>query len=266
MLLALSCPEIEVIGISCVAGNADVDTVLASTLKVLDAVGAPSDLPVARGCALPLVEPLHPCPEIHGKDSLGDLTNPALPKSDRRPHKKHAVDLLIETLQRCEEPVTLIALAPLTNVAMAIRMAPEVMTEKITRIVWMGGSAVAGGNASPWAEANAFYDPEAAHIVLTSGVDILMYTWDVYLKVEITREDLIRAGLVTPEFQGRAQDNFVHSSSDSGARTLGGRLLCRDMDHFDMQSAQIGDAGAVAVVVLPFAARSQPLHVAMELK
>jgi len=167
ILLALRSPELDVIGISCVAGNADVDTVVASTLKVLDAAGAPHDLLVARGCSHPLVEALHPCPEIHGADSLGDLT-PAFPASSRAVRPGHAVDYLLKALQSSPAPVTIVALAPLTNLAHAFRSDPGAFSS-VDRIMWMGGAVAGGGNATAWAEANAFYDPEAAHVMLTSG-------------------------------------------------------------------------------------------------
>jgi inosine-uridine nucleoside N-ribohydrolase len=83
---------------------------------------------------------------------------------------KHAVELLLETLKESTEKVTIVALAPLTNIAKAIRSDATTMRTKVDRIVWMGGAVAAGGNATSWAEANAFYDPEAAHIVLSSGL------------------------------------------------------------------------------------------------
>ena len=113
-------------------------------------------------------------------DGLGDL-NPPLPASSRTCVKEHAVEFLIKLLESTEEnsdpPLTIIALAPLTNIASVLRLRPDLCKRAIERIVWMGGSAFAGGNASQWGEANAEYDPEAAHIVLQSGVEITMYTW-----------------------------------------------------------------------------------------
>lgn len=114
------------------SGNADVDTVVASTLKVLDAANARLDLPVYRGCAHPLVEPPHFCPEIHGVDSLGDL-EPPLPTP---PHRKvapgHAVTAMLAALRSsADASVTLICLAPLTNLACALRTDAKVMAAKV---------------------------------------------------------------------------------------------------------------------------------------
>lgn len=114
-------------------GNADVDTVVASTLKVLDAAGARLDLPVYRGCAHPLVEPPHFCPEIHGKDSLGDLDPPLPPLSaHRNAAPGHAVTALLAALHAsADASVTLVCLAPLTNLACALRTDAKVMAAKV---------------------------------------------------------------------------------------------------------------------------------------
>ena len=112
----------------------------------------------------PLVESTHFCPDIHGTDGLGDLS-PPLPPSSRTLDSRHAVNLILDTLRYVDNarqpPVTLIALAPLTNIGMALRMEPELCKRALAKVVWMGGAAFAGGNASQWAEANAAYDPEA---------------------------------------------------------------------------------------------------------
>ena len=119
---------------------------------------------------------------------------PALPTSERQLDPRHAVAFLLDTLRAVDqagsEPITLIALAPLTNIGMVLRMEPELCRRALSKIVWMGGAAFAGGNASQWAEANAAYDPEATHILLTSEVEVVMYTWDVYLQVDYSVQDL----------------------------------------------------------------------------
>lgn len=105
------------------------------------------------------------------------------------------MEFLLETLREYDleakggVPLTLIALAPLTNVALLVRLAPELCREKL-RVLWMGGAAAIGGNARPWSEANACYDPEAAHIVLSSGLPLTMYTWDAYQQVAFSCSEL----------------------------------------------------------------------------
>lgn len=188
LLLAFRSPELEVLGVTCVSGNVDVDRVCNATLKVLDAAKAPPGVAVARGFEKPLVEPALHCPQIHGTDGLGDL-NPSSAPSLRSLINTHAVDFIVQLLEQTEkeglEPITLIALAPLTNIASVLRLRPKLVAKRsvLERIVWMGGSAFAGGNASQWGEANAEYDPESAHIVLSSGLDIpiTMYVFPTVL-------------------------------------------------------------------------------------
>jgi len=139
-----------------------------------------------------------------------------------------------------------------------LRLAPSLCREKISRIVWMGGATSVGGNATAWAEANACYDPEAAHIVLTSGIQLMMYTWDVYLKVEHTKEEVLSAAVKADKGEGGA-----HPASWAA---LSARLLCRDMAHFGTETAQIGDGGAVAAIINPGAVTTKYMHVAVELE
>ena len=305
LLLALRHPGLNVVGVTTVAGNMDIKTVTTATLKVLDAADAPMDLPVAMGCAHPLIEPTHFCPQIHGNDALGDL-EPPLPPSARTVVKEHAVTFLISLLQQRvdtnQSPLVLIALAPLTNIAMVVRMAPDVFKKAVAKVVWMGGAAFAGGNASQWGEANAAYDPEAAHIVLSScGVPVYMYTWDVYLKVAFDTNDLVEYGCFEEEESGVVEDGKDGNGQDRGGKgdesggessgeisnksegeentkrrilrksasswtTLATRLLLRDMSHFTMKAAQIGDAGAVAAVLCPEAITTKHMHVVVEMK
>ena len=183
-------------------------------------------------------------------------------------------ELFLRTLREREEPLVLVALAPLTNVATCIRLAPALCREKIARIVWMGGATSVGGNATAWAEANARYDPEAAHIVLTSGIEIMMYTWDVYLKVEHTKEEVLSAGVPLPLLlhgskSGGSGDGMQRNNGNVNGKPpwteLSARLLYRDMVQFGAESAQIGDGGAVAAIINPEAVTTKHMHVAVEL-
>ena len=138
-------------------------------MRVLDAAHARPDLPVARGFATPLIEPTHFCPAIHGEDSLGDLS-PPLPPSARRVVPEHAVQVLLAVLRAEPSPITVIALAPLTNIAVAFRTDPELCRAKIERVVWMGGSAFAGGNHSAWGEASGLQCTQSARRVHATQV------------------------------------------------------------------------------------------------
>jgi len=228
ILLALCSPAMDVRAITCVAGNADVDQVVANTLRVLDAASAP-DIPVARGMTRPLVEPPRPARHVHGEDGMGDL---GLPRSQRSPVGIHAVELLRTTLASATEPITLIPLAPLTNIAVLVRTYPELL-DRIDRIVLMGGAA-AVGNATAAAEFNVWHDPEAAAIVLDSGVPTTMYGLDVFYEPVVPVADV----------------QALVSAADP-ARQLAGRLMQHQLARFGAATVTLGDAGAVAAVLRP---------------
>ncbi|GBG32986.1 Inosine-uridine preferring nucleoside hydrolase [Hondaea fermentalgiana] len=259
LILAVRSPALNVIAVSCVAGNGDVDTVTDATLRVLDAAGAPEDLPVAKGCARPLIEDLHAAPFIHGVDCLGDLDPPVPRTTDRALHEKHAVPMLVDIFReraRAEDPVTLIALAPLTNIAMALRIDEEACKKGIKRIFWMGGAVSSGGNYMAWSEANAAYDPEAASIVLGCGIPITMYPWDLFMNVEFSASELAALGIVNPA----SANECKHSGPEVAAR-----LMFREMRQWEKDTAVLGDAGTVAGVIDPDAFVTKAHNVRVEL-
>src|SRR5664280_3693054 len=165
--LAALHPGVELRAVTCVGGNAGVDDVVRNTLKVLDVAGR-SDVPVARGAARPLLAPVSHARHVHGDDGMADLGWPSL---DRRPDPRHAVELLRDLLSQAaaggpEDRVTLVTLAPLTNIALLLRTYPQAATG-LREIVFMGGAADVG-NATASAEFNVWHDPEAAAVVLES--------------------------------------------------------------------------------------------------
>eukprot|EP00929_Paragymnodinium_shiwhaense_P025746 TRINITY_DN15507_c0_g1_i4.p1 TRINITY_DN15507_c0_g1~~TRINITY_DN15507_c0_g1_i4.p1 ORF type:complete len:275 (+),score=37.63 TRINITY_DN15507_c0_g1_i4:111-827(+) len=212
LLLATRCPDINLLAVTCVQGNTPVHRAVKNTMKVLDAAGARPDLPVAEGFQQALLEPLHHCPSIHGEDGVGDL-QPPLQESSRTPHTEHAVQLLLKTLHAApKEPgLVVIALGPLTNIAVAIRTDPAVWHKKCSKLVWMGGAVSIGGNSTAWGEANAFCDPEAAQIVLSSGLNIMMYPWDVFTKPAFSKQELEEMGLpdVDAESEKKLRNGFA---------------------------------------------------------
>lgn len=243
ILLAMRSPALNVVGITCVAGNVGVDAVVSNTLKVLDVVGAP-DIPVARGMARPLVQPPRAASGVHGEGGLG---NTELPTSRRQVMDVHAVELLRRMLLDASEPLTLVPLGPLTNIAVLLTQYPEV-GEKIREIVFMGGSVSYGGNATATAEFNIRHDPEAADIVVQCGRPMVMYGLDVFRQVTFTRpeaRDLLEAG-------------------DPAAK-LAGQLLLFAMDNFGREEATVGDAGAVASLIQPEGLTTEPRPVRVEL-
>ena len=183
ILFAARHPSIKLLGATCVDGNTNVAQVVANTLQVLDAAGA-GDIPVARGAIRPLLGQSQYAEYVHGEDGMGDL---GLPPSRRNVDARSAIELLRDLVDQSPEPVTLVPLAPLTNIALFLRAFPE-SAKKLKKIVLMGGSASAG-NATPAAEFNVWHDPEAAAIVFQSGIPITMYGLDVFMRPCVSAEE-----------------------------------------------------------------------------
>src|SRR5687767_15151461 len=152
-LLALASPELDLFGVTTVAGNQTLDKTTANALRVLELAGR-DNLPVAAGADRPLAGELVVAADAHGESGLGGST---LPPPSRRPLEQHAIDFLAEQVLRSKRPVTLVPLGPLTNVALLLARHPEAAA-RIGRIVLMGG-AVAEGNMTPSAEFNIWIDP-----------------------------------------------------------------------------------------------------------
>ena len=249
LLLAARHPGLDLRAVTCVAGNADVEQVVANTLTVLDVAGRP-DVPVARGAHRPLLEPAREARHVHGDDGMGDLS---WPPSGRAADPRHAVELLRDVLASAVaggERLTLVPLAPLTNVALMLRMYPEAAAG-LERIVFMGGAALVG-NATAAAEFNVWHDPEAAAVVLdaaaTLGIPTTMYGLDVFYDVRIT---LAQAAAL--------------AVSDQPSARLAGQLIAFQCERFGEESATIGDAGAVCAVVDPAGLTTKRLPVRVEL-
>src|SRR6185312_12227945 len=176
ILLALaSADELDILGIVAVAGNVSLAQNARNARKVLE-LGGRKDIPVYAGCERPIKRRLVTAEHVHGDTGLN---GPNLPDPTIELQAQHGVDFIIETLQK--EPmgsVTLCTLGPLTNIAMVMVKAPGI-TRRIRKIVMMGGAYFEGGNITPTAEFNIYVDPEAADVVMRSGVDIVMVPLDV---------------------------------------------------------------------------------------
>jgi inosine-uridine nucleoside N-ribohydrolase len=171
LLLALASPELELLGVTTVAGNQTVEKTTANAIRVLDFVGR-ADVPVAAGADRPLVREPFVAGYVHGETGLD---GPDLPPPSREPLDRHAVEFLAERIRAADRPVTLVPTGPLTNVALLLALHPEA---RPARIVLMGG-AIAEGNVTPAAEFNVWADPEAAARVFASGIDVTMIGLDV---------------------------------------------------------------------------------------
>jgi purine nucleosidase len=247
ILLALGSPDdLEVLAITAVAGNVPLPMTERNARKVVELSGR-SDVPVHAGCERPLVRPLVIADYVHGKTGLDgyDLPEPAMPLAEG-----HAVDAIVEILRRHPPgTVTLCAVGPLTNLAMAMVKAPDIVP-RVGEIVLMGG-AIGLGNATPAAEFNIFVDPHAADVVFRSGVPIVMLGLDVTHQALVTAErlDAIRR-LGTPV--GRAVCGLLEFYGRYD-QTMRGRL-----------GAPLHDPCAIAWLLRPELFEARSCHVAIE--
>ena len=247
LLLAARHPELDLKAVTCVGGNVGLDDVVVNTLTVLEAAGRP-DVPVARGAALPLLQPVRPAPHVHGIDGLGNLD---WPRSTRTAGPVHAVELLRDVLREAaaaDDPVTLIPLAPMTNIALLLRTYPDAAAG-LREIVFMGGAAGIG-NATASAEFNIWSDPEAAAIVLSAAgelrVPVTMYGLDVFYDVVITLDQARGLG-------------------GSPSADLAWKLIEKRSEIYQSAGATIGDGGAVCAVIDPSGLTTQPFPLRVEL-
>lgn len=186
ILLALNSPELEVKAITVVAGNMVVDQGVENARKLVSLAGR-CGIPVVGGASHPLVQALITAEYFHGANGLGNIELPA-PRCP--PDAGFAPDVMIKLIHEYPHEITLIPLGPLTNVALALRKDPSIVS-LVKEVVLMGGS-IAGGNASAAAEANIYNDPEAARSVFEAGWPITMVGLNVTEQTLFTRADLRR--------------------------------------------------------------------------
>ncbi len=247
LLYALGHPDLEVLGISCVTGNVTVDQVVINSCNVLDAAGA-GDIPIAAGAVQPLLERARREGGSHGPDGLGGIE---LPQTSRQRSPVHAVELLHRLIMDSPEPVTLVTLAPKTNLAMLLTRYPEVAAS-VDQMIFMGGSA-SEGNTTTVAEFNVWQDPEAARCVIESSIPTTMYPFELFSRLAVS--------------QGVADRFRAH---DHPAIRLAGDLLHRRRTSTHGPSHDqvglLGDAGAMVLLTNPelFVIRELPVHVNLD--
>lgn len=174
LVMALRHPEIQVEALTLVAGNVGLDQAVQNALYTVELCD--SDVPVIVGAAAPLLRPLETAQFVHGNDGMGDC---GLDLQGRTPDPGRAVDVIINTILDAPGEITLVTLGPLTNVALAVAIAPEII-DAVDRVVVMGSTGVHGpGNVSAMAEFNFWADPEAARMVLRSGLPLEIVGWDI---------------------------------------------------------------------------------------
>jgi inosine-uridine nucleoside N-ribohydrolase len=238
LLLALASPELELLGVTTVAGNQTLEKTTANAIRVLDFVGR-DDVPVAAGAERPLLRDPFVAAYVHGETGLD---GPDLPPPQREPLAQHAVEFLAEHV----DGTTLVAVGPLTNVALLLAHYPRA---RPARIVIMGGS-IGLGNVTPAAEFNIWADPEAAARVFASGFDLTMIGLDVTHQALLTDGDAerLRASGRTGRMVAELYDFFARFHAKT----------------YDFEGAPIHDAVAVAHVFSPDLVRAEHRHVAIE--
>lgn len=187
ILLALASPELSLEGLSVVHGNCSLEQAVRNGLSILELANA-SHIPVAKGCELPLVQPSLLAAETHGNTGLGYAK---LPEPRAKPIGQHGSDFLIEKALSSPGEITLVAVGPLTNVALAIRKEPK-FAKSLKEIIIMGGAIRHEGNATALAEFNTYVDPHAAHIVFHAGTPTTLVPLDVTYQCLLTAQDVER--------------------------------------------------------------------------
>ncbi len=244
LAILLAARHFDILGITTVAGNADVDRTTLNALRIVELAGM--DVPVARGCAAPLVQPPVFGTAIHGESGLDGYDFPAV---RRRPDRRSAVEFLVETL-RSRDGVTVIATGPLTNLAVALRAAPD-LAGKIDALSIMGGSVTAG-NMNAAAEFNIWFDPEAADVVFRAGVPLWMSG------LNLTRQ----AGV------GLHEVDRIEALGTRAARAVAAllRFYLARQTRAGNAVAPVHDPCAVAILLEPQIVAWAPMHVVVELR
>ncbi len=245
LLLALASPEIDLIGICTVAGNATVEHETHNALALLAMAQYPN-IPVAMGCARPLIKPLITAADTHGPTGMGYAT---LPTYSTRAVSQHAVDFIIQQVHRAPGEITVVAVGPLTNLALAIRKAPEIIP-LIKRVICMGGAIHHPGNMPLSAEFNVWVDPHAAHMVYHSGLPITLVPLDVTYQCIWTHDHVRRLQALVPkspigQFVADATRFYIEFHQ-------------REQN---IEGCAINDALAMALLLAPDLVRTQLLYV-----
>lgn len=249
ILLAFASPEIDVLGLTAVAGNVPL-ALTQKNARIICELAGRGDVPVYAGCDRPLMRKLVTAEHVHGKTGLD---GPAMPDPVMPLAEGHGVDFIIETLRReAAHTVTLCPLGPLTNIAEAFRRAPDV-AGRVQQIVLMGGAYFEVGNITPAAEFNIYVDPEAADIVFRSGVPIVVMPLDVTHKVLTTR-----ARVEAFRALGTEVGRVCAEWSDFFERF--------DMEKYGSEGAPLHDPTVIAYLLAPGLFKGRHINVEIEVQ
>jgi inosine-uridine nucleoside N-ribohydrolase len=246
IILAAFDPRIDLLAITTVAGNGPIEKVTENALRICALAGIA--VPVARGAAMSLVGETESAPNIHGESALDGAELPTPTFSESR---ESAVELIARLVRTATIPISLVATGPLTNIATFIRDFPELLP-MVKDLTFMGGS-VGRGNRTPYAEFNIWADPEAADVVLRSGLTMTM------CGLNITHQALVTHDIFAA----------LESMNTQVARTIGGLLKFFAHTYgevFGLLDPPLHDPVAVAVVANPAIAKSLKVNVEIELE
>ena len=217
LIMALRAPDVEVVAITTVAGNVGVDQATSNALYTVELCSA--TVPVFRGAPKPLHRPLQDATWFHGKDGLGDK---GYSPASSKPSAGEAVDIILDSIARYPD-LELVTLGPLTNIALALQRRPS-LAERLKRCVLMGGAPCCVGNVTPAAEYNIWTDPEAAQIVLRSGLPVDLIGWHlcrgqaVLNPADIAHTLALNTGLArfAIDCNGHARHAFLEQTGEDG--------------------------------------------------
>lgn len=246
ILLAIASPEVDLACVTATGGNCPLEDGIRNARNVL-ALGGRPDLQASAGVALPLLRPPFTALETHGDTGLGYAR---LPDSSAPIAAEHGVDAIIREIMARPGEVTLVAVAPLTNVALAIRKEPRIV-QAVRNVIIMGGAIRADGNTTSLAEFNFYVDPHAAHIVLESGMPITLLPWDITQDVLLTQAHIDRL-LAIPSPISR----FIADATRY--------YIEFHLGTFGFAGCSINDPVALAMAFMPDLAKTEPVHIAIE--
>ena len=248
ILLAFGHKDTKVEALTSVSGNVDVEKTTANVLKVLDVVNA--DVPVYKGCSQPLVKIPQHASFVHGEDGLGDC---GIPKSKRKAETKHAVHAIIDMANADPGKLSIVAIGPLTNIAVATMLDPD-LPSKIKQLTIMGGAVTGKGNDHVTAEFNIAFDPEAARIVFDRWPLVRVADWELTVANGLNKDDLAKLHAIQSpkaEFYKRITANTIR--------------VIKEYFHLDMIFTADGLAMAAAIepAVIAF---KETKHLTIELR
>lgn len=246
---AVNSDELDMVGITTSFGNTNVDEATRNTLQLLELLGR-EDIPVYPGAGKPLFRPhlKQKATFIHGEDAMG---NHSLPLPKTKPSEKHAVDFIIEMVNKHPNEITLVFVASMANLALAIMKDPSIVG-KVERVVIMGGAATVPGNVTSAAEANIYTDPEAAEFVFQSGLPVTMVGLDVTMQTLLPREQLEvwrRKGTPLADFMAHIVEYYINAYK----KFFPGIKGCA-----------LHDPLAIGAVINPDFIKTKPLHIQVD--